>query len=87
MIYNGDWDACVPYTDNEAWTEGMGYDVKSAWHPWIYNGAQVGGYSTVYDTPYNFTFITVRGGRHEVPESQPVRGLAMLQMFISGQPF
>ena len=20
LIYNGDWDACVPYTDNEAWT-------------------------------------------------------------------
>ena len=18
-VYNGDWDACVPYTDNEAW--------------------------------------------------------------------
>jgi hypothetical protein len=23
LIFNGDWDACVPYTDNEAWTEGM----------------------------------------------------------------
>ena len=22
VIFNGDWDACVPYTDNEAWTEG-----------------------------------------------------------------
>ena len=25
IIYNGDWDSCVPYTDAEAWTEGMGY--------------------------------------------------------------
>ncbi len=22
VIFNGDWDACVPYTDNEGWTEG-----------------------------------------------------------------
>jgi hypothetical protein len=34
LIYNGDWDACVPYTDNEAWTSGMGYPVAAAWHPW-----------------------------------------------------
>ncbi len=30
LIYNGDWDACVPYTDNEAWTSGMGYEVTGA---------------------------------------------------------
>jgi hypothetical protein len=22
VIFNGDWDACVPYTDGEGWTEG-----------------------------------------------------------------
>jgi hypothetical protein len=21
-IFNGDWDACVPYTDGQGWTEG-----------------------------------------------------------------
>ena len=31
VIYNGDWDSCVPYTDAESWTEGMGYDVADAW--------------------------------------------------------
>lgn len=34
-IYNGDWDSCVPYTDAEAWTEGMGYEVADPWHPWM----------------------------------------------------
>ena len=24
LIYNGDWDACVPWTDNFAWTKGEG---------------------------------------------------------------
>jgi hypothetical protein len=30
-VYNGDWDACVPYTDGDAWTSGMGYPVKRHW--------------------------------------------------------
>lgn len=58
VIYNGDWDSCVPYTDAEAWTEGMGYDVKDPWHAWMYNltfegetTSQVGGYATRCKTP------------------------------------
>ena len=46
----GDWDNCVPYTDNEAWTEGMGYSPKTPWHAWEYElttegvtSKQVGG--------------------------------------------
>ena len=46
-------DACVPYTDNQAWTEGMGYPVEHAWKPWAYvagdNTTQVGGYEVVYE--------------------------------------
>lgn len=34
LIYNGDWDACVPYTDNEAWTSSMNYPMQASWHPW-----------------------------------------------------
>ena len=87
LIYNGDWDACVPYTDNEAWTESMGYAAKEPWHAWSYDGNQVGGYATVYDTPHNFTFITVRGGRHEVPETAPDRAFEMLKRFLNGEKF
>lgn len=91
LIYNGDWDACVPYTDNEAWTEGMGIPAEKPWHPWTYTSAddgsnnQVGGYATVYTS--NFTFITIRGGRHEVPETAPTRALAMIEYLTSGKQF
>eukprot|EP00659_Diplonema_papillatum_P015760 gene15760-24071_t len=76
LIYNGDWDACVPYTDNEAWTTGMGYTAAAEWHAWKFTSevdgsSQVGGYATRYENN-NFTFITVKGGRHEVPETQPI---------------
>ena len=102
LIYNGDWDACVPYTDNEAWTTGMGFAAKSPWAPWTYDptdpmdtsaGAQVGGYATVFDVPgadaadASFTFTTVRGGRHEVPETAPFKALAMITRFTSLKGF
>ena len=96
-IYNGDWDACVPYTDNEAWTENMGFPKLNPWHKWAYtstSGAenQVGGYAVAYDvsslsSTTTFEFITVRGGRHEVPESAPAQGLEMLSRIIQNQPF
>jgi hypothetical protein len=92
LIYNGDWDACVPYTDNEAWTEGMGLPVADDWHPWFYKdsaggGQQVGGYATRYSGPNNFTFITVKGGRHEVPETAPQQASEMLRRLISHENF
>ena len=88
-------DACVPYTDNEMWTSGMGYTVDHDWHPWFYsdkslngkNRKQLGGYSTRYASPHNFTFITIRGGRHEVPETAPKRAFEMLRRLLNGLQF
>ena len=89
----GDWDSRVPYTDAEAWTEGMGYPVASPWHPWMYDlnfegevSSQVGGYATRY-AKNNFTFVTVRGGRHEVPETAPDKAFAMIKGLLSGWTF
>lgn len=84
-IYNGDWDACVPYTDNEAWTEGMGLAVKSPWHPWTYKNGQVAGYATSYEN--DFTFVTVKGGRHEVPETAPEAGLELFRRIVTQAGF
>jgi len=60
-------DACVPYTDNQAWTEGMGYPVEHPWKPWAFvaadNTTQVGGYEVVYDVSgvgivtYSLTYL------------------------------
>lgn len=91
LIYNGDWDACVPYTDNEAWTSSMGYNESKPWHPWTHTTSNgytgIGGYATQFDVPGGgaFTFTTVRGGRHEVPETAPERAFAMIQKFIKGE--
>jgi len=47
---------------------------------------QVAGYATRYE-PNNFTFITVKGGRHEVPETAPWQALEMLRRLLSGENF
>ncbi len=35
----------------------------------------------------SFTFITIRGGRHEVPETAPAQALEMLNRLIKGKAF
>lgn len=96
IVFNGDWDACVPYTDNEAWTENMGYPVKNSWHAWTYtspSGAtnQVAGYAVEYDVSSmgtgSFEFVTVKGGRHEVPETAPNQALELLDRLMNNVRF
>ena len=48
----------------------MNYTVQKAWSPWTTRGGSVGGYVTQYVN--NFTFITVRGAGHMVPQTQPL---------------
>jgi len=96
LIFNGDGDACVPYTGNDAWTRGMGYPVKAGWHSWDYPSSrdsswQLAGYATEYDVSAlgkgSFEFITIKGGRHEVPESSPAQAYEMLKRVLQKQPF
>ena len=37
--------------------------------------------------PGRFVFTTVRGGRHEVPETAPDRAFEMLKRFLNGEKF
>ena len=92
--------ATTTRTDNYAWTESLGFDRAAPWHPWTYNltfegltTEQVGGYAVRYTVPSNaaasssFTFITVRGGRHEVPETAPEKAYEMLRRLLADQQF
>ncbi|GBG24314.1 Serine carboxypeptidase-like 20 [Hondaea fermentalgiana] len=95
IIYNGDWDSCVPWTDAFGWTKGLGFDMTSAWHPWTYTpkdglGPQVAGYAINYKTPVkgnSFVVTTVKGGRHEVPETAPQQAFEMIRRLIDGDSF
>jgi serine carboxypeptidase-like clade I len=74
----------------------MGYAVKDSWHSWTYTSAeghadQVAGYATEYDVSSlgsgSFAFVTVKGGRHEVPESAPAQAFELLTRLVNGQAF
>ena len=85
LVYNGEADLCVPYTDNEYWTRSMNYTVDSDWAAWAVNGEEgpyVGGYRTKYAN--NFTFATVRGAGHMVPETRAEAALTMFVNHITG---
>jgi len=66
LIYSGDSDFSVPYTDSEYWTsEQMGLTPSREWQAWYYTdteGQQVAGFVTDY--PGGFTFATIKGSGH-----------------------
>jgi carboxypeptidase C (cathepsin A) len=86
VIYNGEADACVPHTDNEAWTSAMGYTVREPFAAWTASDGSLGGYITKYAPPGNgkFTYLTVRGAGHMVPSTQPLYALDVAKTYILG---
>lgn len=85
LVYNGEADLCVPYTDNEWWTRTMNYSVVAPWQSWSVTGEEgpyVGGYVIQYAN--NFTFATVRGAGHMVPETRPEAALDLFTRHITG---
>lgn len=84
LIFNGDVDACVPYPGNEWWTSSLDIPVVKGWRPWSVN-KQVAGYVTSYKQ--DFTFLTVKGSGHMVPQYRPVQAFAMFERFINNKQF
>ncbi|GAB4855867.1 carbohydrate-binding module 1 protein [Ancistrocladus abbreviatus] len=83
LIYSGDHDMCVPYTGTEAWTSSMGYKIVDEWRPWMLNN-QVAGYLQGYEN--DFTFLTIKGAGHTVPEYKPGESLAFYSRWLQGIP-
>jgi len=95
VIYSGDVDGCVPYVGTEEWTSGLGFPVVEEWRGWMSGTNQNAsaminaGYVTTYAAKpnHNFTFVTIKGAGHMVPEFKPVAALQFLQRFFKNEPF
>lgn len=83
LVYSGDHDMCVPFTGTEAWTRSVGYKIIDPWRPWLINN-QIAGFTQGYAN--NFTFLTVKGSGHTVPEYKPHEAFHFYQHFINGLP-
>ena len=90
MIYSGESDGCVPYVGTEAWTTGLGYPQTTAWHPWYGNTGAGGrsaaaGYAIRFGgASKQFSFVTIKGAGHEVPEFMPAASFDMINAFMNG---
>ncbi|CAA7406050.1 unnamed protein product [Spirodela intermedia] len=83
LVYSGDVDGRVPVTSSRYSVNALKLPVKTPWHPWLV-AQQAAGYVEVYEG--NLTLVTVRGGGHQVPSSQPHRALVLIKYFLQGEP-
>ena len=67
LIFNGDQDNCIPYTQDEAWTRGLGLATSSSWRPWLLNEMTASDphVGTVQPNTTATTLITVGGYKIE----------------------
>ena len=90
LIYNGDVDTAVPTYAADLWTYNLGFEIYSneEWRPWTTDGKMdMGGYVTVFDTKQNFTFATIRGAGHMVPQYKPRQIMTLIKAFITGSAY
>nr|XP_016463742.1 PREDICTED: serine carboxypeptidase-like 26 isoform X1 [Nicotiana tabacum] len=80
LLYSGDVDAVVSVTSTRYSLSAMNLKVIKPWRPWLDDTQEVAGYMVVYD---GLAFATVRGAGHQVPQFQPRRAFALLNMFFA----
>jgi carboxypeptidase C (cathepsin A) len=92
LVYSGDADGAVPITGTLNWIEKLrtskGLSVVRPWSPWSYpglfNDKQVGGFVEVLDN--DFTFVSIRGAGHMVPQFYPQPAYVFMSNWIAGNP-
>ncbi|CAN4112237.1 unnamed protein product [Withania somnifera] len=77
---SGDVDAVVSVTSTRYSISAMNRTVIKPWHFWHDDTKEVAGYMVVYD---GLAFATVRGAGHQVPQFQPRRAFALLNMSLA----
>ncbi|KAL2539706.1 Serine carboxypeptidase-like 20 [Abeliophyllum distichum] len=82
LIYSGDHDMCIPFTGTQAWTQSLGYKIIDEWRSWKSND-QIAGFIQGYAN--DFTFLTVKGAGHTVPEYKPRESLDFYSRWLQGQ--
>ena len=99
-IFSGDVDACVPYLGTMRWvddvvqnTDGIGErepwpEVGNSWTNWNVD-QNVAGYFSTWDvtgSDHTFTFATVKGAGHMVPEVKPKSAGSLFYRFLHDLP-
>lgn len=76
VLYNGDWDAVVPYVDTLKNIPGLYINPVSEYQPWFAED-QHAGFKLDYTN--NLSLIIVKGASHQVPQSRRVAAFEMFK--------
>jgi len=90
LIYNGDTDPGInSFITQDIFTDYLkkiNVPQISTWKPWTIDGkANIAGYLIQYSG--NFTYLTIRGSGHMVPEYKPIAAITMLKAFLFGSEY
>ena len=81
LVYNGDTDPCINSFEAQNWTSNIGLRETEAWRAWTLDGKQrMGGYVTEYEG--DFSYLTIRGSGHMVPEFKPAAAEEMIKRWL-----
>ncbi|XP_031099443.1 serine carboxypeptidase II-2-like [Ipomoea triloba] len=80
-VLSGDTDAVIPITSTRYSIDALHLPTVGPWRTWDDDG-QVGGWTQEYE---GVSFVTVRGGGHEVPLHKPKQALAIFKSFLAGE--
>ena len=88
LVYNGDTDpginSMVTQDKYFRYFDSLNVNESEAWRPWTLDGKQrMGGFVVTY--PGDFSYLTIRGSGHMVPEYKPAASLAFLSAFLKGE--
>mmetsp|Transcript_8114 Transcript_8114/g.13990 ORF Transcript_8114/g.13990 Transcript_8114/m.13990 type:complete len:427 (+) Transcript_8114:3-1283(+) len=90
LVYSGDADTVVPYPGTWKWINNkLALPMQGKrWQSWKYadpqqGQPQIGGYVTYFGS--NFTFTTVKGAAHMVPQTNPRAALHMIASFLANK--
>ena len=80
LHYSGDVDGAVPTYGTQGWIDSLKWTITSDFRPWMY-ADQVAGYVTYYAG--DFTFATVHGSGHMVPQDKRPQAHYMLYNWLN----
>ena len=84
LHYSGDVDGAVPTIGTQGWISTLPFTTVDSWRAYMYGG-QVAGYVEVYDG--DFTFATVHGSGHMVPQDTRPEAHYMIYQWLNKQKF
>lgn len=85
LVYSGDDDSICATLGSQQWIWNLGQAVTSKWAPWKAADAsgdpQTAGFIVQFD---GFSFATVHGAGHMVPQTRPAQALDLFKKFLAG---